>query len=113
MSEKADDPARTADDPGRKPIHVQPGRGGKWLYRKRVPKDLLEVIGRGEVKLTLGTESYDIATLAASMVDREVERRFAEIRLGLAAETEDTLSGDEKTAKEVAEAALGRLKLGK
>lgn len=63
--------------------------GGVWKYRRRVPVDLVGVLGRKQIKRSLKTKSRDLAVVRAASLDREVEAQWAAVRAGQAAEVAD------------------------
>jgi len=91
--------------------HLQRSPAGSWVYRRRVPKDLLEDVGKREVKLTLKTKVYAVAVVAAAVIDREVEQRFEELRKAKLVTAKDPVGQIGEEAQRVAALALGRLRL--
>lgn len=56
-------------------------RGRRYSYRRRVPSDLVEVLGQ-HVKISLQTDSLDVARRVASGVNESVISYWAELRAG-------------------------------
>ncbi len=54
-------------------------RGRRYSYRRRVPADLVDILGR-EVKISLKTDSYDSACLAVGRVNESVIGYWDELR---------------------------------
>tara|TARA_R110002050_G_scaffold244369_2_gene381130 strand:- start:32809 stop:34134 length:1326 start_codon:yes stop_codon:yes gene_type:complete len=54
-------------------------RGRRYSYRRRVPTDLVDILGR-EVKISLKTDSYDSACLAVGRVNESVIGYWDELR---------------------------------
>ncbi len=52
-------------------------RGGVFYFRMAVPKDLVEVVGRGEVKTTLNTTDRVKATLLCRKISNDMDLLFA------------------------------------
>lgn len=61
--------------------HVERTKSGSWQYRRRVPKEVSEVITKREFKRKLG-ESEKEALAAYPRYHAEVEREIAEAKLG-------------------------------
>ncbi|WP_135449159.1 DUF6538 domain-containing protein [Tabrizicola caldifontis] len=61
--------------------HVERTKSGSWQYRRRVPKDISEVITKREFKRKLG-ESEREALAAYPRYHAEVEREIAEAKRG-------------------------------
>src|SRR5262245_34686097 len=70
------------------------------MYRRRVPADLMELIGRGELVRSLRAESVMDARRIAALLDARVWRMFDALREGTAVNREevdrliDRLCGD-------------------
>ena len=94
--------------------HLQVNSAGGWTYRRRVPQDLIEAIGKREVKLALGTKDRTVAVVAAKVIDDEVQRNFEKLRKTLSDEREAVLHPVDRIAEEarrVADDAISRLRL--
>ncbi|MDO9639816.1 MAG: tyrosine-type recombinase/integrase [Pseudotabrizicola sp.] len=63
--------------------HIERTKSGSWQYRRRVPKDVAEVIAKREFKRKLG-DSQRAALAAYPRYHAEVEREIAEAKLGRA-----------------------------
>lgn len=61
--------------------HIEQTKSGSWQYRRRVPKDVAEVIAKREFKRKLG-DSQRAALAAYPRYHAEVEREIAEAKLG-------------------------------
>lgn len=57
-------------------------KSGVYYYRRRVPKDLLELVGRGLEKFSLKTRNRLEAESRFALADQEVEARWANLRGG-------------------------------
>jgi hypothetical protein len=55
---------------------------GLYYFRKRVPKDLLNLIGKDEIRLTLGTRDPNEAKRLHTIKLAEVEERWSNLRRG-------------------------------
>ncbi|HUC64779.1 MAG TPA: site-specific integrase [Stellaceae bacterium] len=55
-------------------------RGSRWIFRAKVPADLVKVIGKREIKKTLGTSVYAEALDRARVLSCEADATFAEAR---------------------------------
>lgn len=62
-------------------------RRGSGMYelRRRVPPDIRDVLGKKEIRVSLGTKDLRAARLARLAKEQEVEGRFAQARRALAA----------------------------
>ncbi|MEQ8829523.1 MAG: integrase [Alphaproteobacteria bacterium] len=63
--------------------------GGVWKFRRRVPVDLVDVLGRKQIKRSLKTKSRDLAATRAAALDAEIEAQWASLRAGAIASAED------------------------
>lgn len=63
--------------------YIEQTKSGSWQYRRRVPKDVAEVIAKREFKRKLG-DSQRVALAAYPLYHAEVEREIAEAKLGRA-----------------------------
>jgi len=98
--------------------HLQQTSSGLWVYRKRVPADLIDVIGKREIKLALKTRNRVVAVVAASLINDEVEKSFGSIRETLVRRSglteggsNDPLENILSEARAITEDALSRLRL--
>lgn len=57
-------------------------KSGIYYYRRRVPKDLLELVGRSVEKFSLKTSNRLEADRCFAMADQQVEARWANLRNG-------------------------------
>lgn len=89
--------------------HVQKLASGGYRYRRKVPLDLRETIGKREIVVSLRTSRHEVAALAAGTIDEAVELEFERLRKGLEA---SSFGGIAEEAKVVAKEALGRLGFG-
>lgn len=55
-------------------------RGGSWVYRRRVPSELIEVAGRRELKRSFGPVSYDVAKRECHRTAAEFDTLFEQLR---------------------------------
>jgi hypothetical protein len=81
--------------------HIEKTKSGSWQYRRRVPKDVSEVITKREFKRKLG-ESEREALAAYPRYHAEVEREIAEAKRGKGRKTvpgDAALSGREAYAE--------------
>src|SRR5690606_31412278 len=75
-------------EPGGKQVRSQSHlvrRGAVYYFRARVPSDLVETVGKKEVKRSLQTSDHRQATLLAKEVALQVARDFEAIRRRLPA----------------------------
>lgn len=63
--------------------HVEQTRSGSWQYRRRVPKDVSEVITKREFKRKLG-DSQREALAAYPQYHAQVEREIEAAKKGIA-----------------------------
>ncbi|MEP9374420.1 site-specific integrase [Mesorhizobium sp. KR1-2] len=68
------------DDMARFPGLRPRGRGGIFYFRVRVPKDLVERIGRKDIWVSLGTNDFSVAKERYLEQSLNMEREFAEQR---------------------------------
>jgi hypothetical protein len=61
--------------------HVEKTKSGSWQYRRRIPKDVAEVIMKREFKRKLGDSDWE-AIAAYARYHAAVEREIAEAKLG-------------------------------
>ncbi|BBD38216.1 phage integrase family protein [Aminobacter sp. Y103A] len=94
--------------------HVVPTKAGTWHYRRRLPKDVSEVLGRGEFKRLLGSTEKE-AVRNFPKVNAEFERLVSETRRRAAAAATPTLGAAtpleihraaERRARELAQASI-------
>ncbi len=55
-------------------------RGARYYVRARVPDDLRAIIGRAEIKYSLGTADYREALVRVRLASAEIDAQFAEAR---------------------------------
>jgi integrase len=70
---------------------------GKYSFRKRVPKDLLEAWGKREVKKSLKTDKHPEALRRAAELNMEFDKKATQLR--------KQISGDSRTNRAIMEAA--------
>ena len=51
-------------------------RGKKYYYNRRVPKHLREIEGRGDLKISLNTDSFEEAKAKAANINSKIEKRW-------------------------------------
>ena len=87
-------------------------KGHRWLFerkerdgtrryylRARVPHDIVQVLGRREVKRTLGTADRKEALARIDVVAAEVNEMFADARRGLAGRRAGTAASGTRTSR--------------
>ena len=57
-------------------------RGGRFYYRRRVPRLITGIVGKSEVWRSLGTDSLTVARRRAWRVAAEIEHQFEVARSG-------------------------------
>lgn len=90
--------------------HIQRLANGNWRYRRKVPLDLREQMGKTEIIVSLKTDKHAVAVIAGAAIDQQVEEEFERQRQEIRATSLDRLTQE---AREVTEDALGRLGFGK
>ena len=60
--------------------HITKSPKGIWVYRRRVPQDLRDILGRHEIKLSLKTDDFLVAMLIARVLNEDVEKSFEDAR---------------------------------
>lgn len=55
--------------------------GKKYFYRRRVPADLVAIIGKTEIKKSLGTIKYSEAATLARLIAADTDKNFFEARI--------------------------------
>lgn len=68
-------------------------RGGTWGIRRRVPKDIVEVLGKKELWRTLRTEDKTTAQTRYPVALQSMEQEFAMVRAQISAGAPVSLSG--------------------
>ena len=51
-------------------------RGKRYYYNRRVPKHLREIEGRGDLKISLNTDSFEEAKAKAANINSKIEKRW-------------------------------------
>ncbi|WP_321339672.1 DUF6538 domain-containing protein [uncultured Cohaesibacter sp.] len=51
-------------------------RGRKYYYNRRVPKHLRDIEGRGDLKISLNTDSFEEAKAKAANINSKIEKRW-------------------------------------
>lgn len=62
--------------------HLTQDRAGLWLYRRRVPLDLVERVGKKFIKKSLKTDSLRDAMTARDRIDLELDAEWTALRSG-------------------------------
>lgn len=63
----------------KKPPHTEK-RGGQWWYRRRVPAQLIPLVGRAEFRESLQTPDVEVARVRAALRDAAVAIEFEKAR---------------------------------
>jgi hypothetical protein len=79
-------------------------RGNSYAFRIRVPKDLISIIGKHELKKTLGTSDFALAKIRRNKLAAQWDDRFAELRAAQASAVETPRSASLHYAEALARA---------
>lgn len=83
----------------KKPPHTE-RRGGQWWFRRRVPDQLVPIIGRAEFRESLRTSDMEVARTRAAFRDAEVAIEFEKAKAALRQQQVAPLQLDELTPEE-------------